>query len=91
MAPTASMELIQNPLHHTFPWQCLEHCRDNPWRRGLMPPDRPHESCYPLIPTAELALPDAVPSNTIINELNRPITAETSLPNLHYPHHAMII
>lgn len=56
-----------------------------------MPPDHPHESCYPLIPPAELPLPDAVPSNTIINELNQPIAAETSLPNLHYPHHAMII
>lgn len=57
-----------------------------------MPPDRPHERRSPRIPTAELSLlPGAVPSNTIINELNQPITAETSLPNLHYPHHAMII
>lgn len=54
-----------------------------------MPPDRPHES---RIPSAELSLlPGAVPSNTIINELNQPITAETSLPNLHYPHLAMIM
>ncbi len=57
-----------------------------------MPPDRPHERHYPPIPIAEPAfLPGAVPSNTIINELNQPITAETSLPNLYYPHHAMII
>lgn len=57
-----------------------------------MPLDRPHESCHPLIPAAELALPpDAVPSNTVINELNQPISAETTLPGLHYPHHAMII
>lgn len=57
-----------------------------------MPPDRPLESRYPCSPTAELSpLPGAVPSNTIINELNQPITAEASLPNLHYPHHAMII
>lgn len=57
-----------------------------------MPQDRPHERRYPRILTAELsALPGAVPSNTIINELSQPITAETSLSNLHYPHHAMII
>lgn len=57
-----------------------------------MPPDHPHERRYPRILTTELTLlPGAVPSNTIINELNQPITAETSLPNLHYPHHAMII
>lgn len=57
-----------------------------------MPPDHPHERRYPRILTTELTLlPGAVPSNTIINELNQPITAETSLHNLHYPHHAMII
>lgn len=56
-----------------------------------MPPDRPHERRYPRIPSAELSLLAAIPSNTIINELNQPITAETSLQNLHYPHHAMII
>lgn len=48
-----------------------------------MPPDWPRESCYPLIPAAELAL---LPGNTIINELSRPIGAEASFPNLHHPH-----
>lgn len=57
-----------------------------------MPPDLPHERHYPCSPTAERSpLPGAIPSNTIINELNQPITAIASLPNLHYPHHAMII
>lgn len=47
-----------------------------------MPPDCPRESCYPLIPAAELAL---LPGNTIFNELSRPIGAEASIPNLHHP------
>lgn len=48
-----------------------------------MPPDWPRESCYPLIPIAELAL---LPGNKIINELSRPIGAEASFSNLHHPH-----
>lgn len=57
-----------------------------------MPPDHPHERRYPRILTAALSpLPGAIPGNTIINELNQPISAETALPDLHYPHHAMII
>lgn len=57
-----------------------------------MPPDRPHERHHPRIPSvARSPLPGDVPSNTIINELKQPITAETSLPNLLFPHHAMII
>lgn len=61
----------------------LEHCMDNPWRSVLMPPDWPRESCYPLIPAAELVL---LPGNIIINELSQPIGAEASFPNLHHPH-----
>lgn len=56
-----------------------------------MPHDRPRERYYPHIPNAELLLPAAVPNNTIINELEQPITVQTSLPNLSYPHHGMII
>lgn len=52
-----------------------------------MPPDCPHESCYPLIPAAEITL---LPSNTIINELSRPIGAEASFPNLHHPHQVLV-
>lgn len=51
-----------------------------------MPPDCSRESCYPLIPAAEL---DLLPSNTIINELSGPISAEVFFPNLHHPHRSI--
>lgn len=57
-----------------------------------MPSDHSHGRHYSRILNAERSpLPSAIPSNTIINELNHPIAVETSHPNLNYPQHAMII
>lgn len=83
---------LKSSSAYVSPKQCLEHCMNNPRRRGLMPSDHSHERHYPRILNVELPpLPSAIPSNTIINELNHPIAEETSHPNLNYPQHAMII